>query len=120
MTWTRAMIRTTAIACAIVALGFAPVGMATAQDLGEDSDVSDVSEIEEPEASGSGVWSDVGAKTLDAAVLRPLGALSSAVGFGFFLASTPFLAPFEGIGDSWDAFVRTPVENTFERPLGDL
>jgi hypothetical protein len=108
------MIRTMAIACAIVALGLTPAGMAAAQDLDEDSD------IEQPAESGSEAWSDVGAKTLDAVVVRPVSALSTVVGFGMFLVSTPFVAPSQGITDSWEVFVRTPFDNTFQRTLGDL
>jgi hypothetical protein len=42
------------------------------------------------------------------------------VGFGMFLVSTPFVAPAQGMTDSWEVFVRTPFDNTFQRALGDL
>jgi hypothetical protein len=103
-----------AIACAIVALGFAPADTAAAQDADEDS------VAEQPAASGSEGWSDVGAKTLDAVVVRPVSALSTVVGFGMFLVSTPFVAPAQGMTDSWEVFVRTPFDNTFQRALGDF
>jgi len=70
---------------------------------------------------GGGVdWPEVGAKTLDACVIRPLGALAMVAGAGFFAASTPFLLPSRNFSESWDVFVAAPVEYTFQRPLGEL
>lgn len=72
-------------------------------------------------------WSEVGAATLDVALLRPLGAIASVTGFAFFLASTPLVAPSgrigtlgDRIGTCWDVFVLGPVDYTFVRPLGDF
>ena len=72
-------------------------------------------------------WAEIGAATLDIAVLRPLGAIASATGFAFFLASTPLVAPSgrigtigDRIGTTWDVFVLAPVDYTFQRPLGDF
>ncbi len=63
---------------------------------------------------------ELGLKTLDAVVVRPLGAAASAAGLAFFLASLPLVAPARQIGTSWEIFVLAPVDYTFLRPLGDL
>lgn len=75
----------------------------------------------EPEAAQAGVaWQDIGAKTLDVVVLRPLAAVATVTGFGFFLVASPIAAASQRIGASWDAFVLAPAEYTFQRPLGDF
>jgi len=61
-----------------------------------------------------------GAITLDAALLRPAGALALVVGCVFFVASAPLVAPFEGIQGSLDTFVRPQYDYTFLRELGDF
>jgi hypothetical protein len=61
---------------------------------------------------------EVGAKAMDAVVLRPLGAAASVGGFVFFLISAPLAAPSGGVGTSWDIFVLAPADYTFQRPLG--
>jgi hypothetical protein len=65
-------------------------------------------------------WGEIGAKTLDVALLRPLGAAATVAGFAFFLVSSPLSAASLRIGTSWDTFVLAPVDYTFERPLGDF
>lgn len=65
-------------------------------------------------------WSELGPKVFDAAVLRPLGAVSTAVGGAFFVATLPLAAPSVGVRTSWDHFVMEPVDFTFLRPLGDF
>ncbi len=65
-------------------------------------------------------WYQVGATTFDAAVLRPLGALSTLGGFVFFVASVPFVAPSGRIETAWDIFVYGSYDDTFVRPLGEL
>jgi hypothetical protein len=65
-------------------------------------------------------WRDVGAKALDAVVLRPLGAVASLTGLAMFLASTPLVVPSGRVAESWDVFVLAPVDYTFLRPLGDF
>jgi len=71
------------------------------------------------ETSGSSVGNGTGL-VLDLLVLRPLGAASTAVGFGLFLIAGPFAAPSGQFGDAWEIFVKNPYAFTFERPLGDL
>ena len=65
-------------------------------------------------------WYQIGATTLDVALLRPLGAISTVVGFGFFLVSAPFVAPAERLETTWDIFVFGSYDYTFVRPLGEL
>lgn len=62
----------------------------------------------------------VGDRTFDALVLRPLGALGTAVGFGFFVCSLPLAGPTLQLDVAWDTFVGAPFEYTFERGLGEL
>jgi hypothetical protein len=69
---------------------------------------------------GGVAWAEIGAKTLDVVVLRPLGAAATVAGFAFFLVSSPLTAASQRIGTSWDTFVLAPVDYTFERPLGDF
>ena len=61
-----------------------------------------------------------GELTYDAALLRPAGAAWLLFGSLFFVASVPFVAPFQGVDDSLDVFVWTPYEYLFERELGDF
>jgi len=63
-------------------------------------------------------WDEVGAKAMDAVVLRPLGAAASVGGFVFFLISAPLVAASGEIGTTWDIFVLAPADYTFQRPLG--
>ncbi len=58
--------------------------------------------------------------TLDAVVLRPLGAVTTVGGFVVFLASAPFVALSGRIGTSWDVFVYSSYDDTFVRPLGEI
>jgi len=60
------------------------------------------------------------ADVFDAAVLRPLTALSIAAGVAPFLVSVPFMAPTGRLGATWDLFVLAPYDYTFERELGDF
>lgn len=62
----------------------------------------------------------VGATAFDLIVLRPLNAAALAVGTMFFVASVPFVAPFEGIRPAWSSFVYAPYEYTVLRPLGEF
>ena len=63
---------------------------------------------------------EIGAKTMDAMLLRPLGAVSTLAGLPFFLVSAPMLAPTGAVGDSWDLFVQTSADYTFKRALGEF
>jgi hypothetical protein len=65
-------------------------------------------------------WEETGAKALDAVILRPLGAMATVAGFGFFAVSSPLAAASQRIGLSWEILVLAPVEYTFERPLGEF
>ena len=65
-------------------------------------------------------WQEIGAKTLDVVVLRPLGAIAVVAGFGFFLVSSPLSAASRRIGQSWDTLVLAPADYTVQRPLGDF
>ena len=65
-------------------------------------------------------WQKIGATTLDVVVLRPLGAIATVAGFGFFAVSSPLAAASQSIGASWDTLVLAPVDYTFQRPLGDF
>jgi len=69
---------------------------------------------------GGVAWQEIGAKTLDVIVLRPLGAIATVAGFGFFAVSSPIAAASQRIGASWDTLVLAPVDYTFQRPLGDF
>jgi hypothetical protein len=63
-------------------------------------------------------WNEIGAKTLDVALLRPLGAIATVAGFGFFVAASPIAAASQRIGSSWDMLVLAPADYTIQRPLG--
>jgi hypothetical protein len=56
----------------------------------------------------------------DVTILRPLNAAATVLGVGFFVASAPLVAPFEGLGSSWEVFVYAPYEYTVMRGLGDF
>ena len=71
-------------------------------------------------ASAGDIAADVGAKTFDVVVLRPIGAAATLGGFGCFLLLTPLAAVSQGVGTVWDIFVLGPAEYTFERPLGEF
>jgi len=62
----------------------------------------------------------VGDQIFDAAVLRPLGALSTFFGGLIFVASSPLAAIDWSFDDSWDYFVQPSYEYTFTRSLGDI
>jgi hypothetical protein len=62
----------------------------------------------------------VGEAMLDVAILRPFGAAATAVGFAFFVASLPLVAPNLEFGTSWEVFVLAPAEFTFTRPIGEF
>lgn len=62
--------------------------------------------------------SEWGAVVFDVSVLRPLGAIQTAVGTALFALAGPLSIPSEGVGEAWDIFVQVPYEDTFQRPLG--
>lgn len=61
-----------------------------------------------------------GAMICDAIIARPLGLVSTALGFGMFIISSPFSALGGNIGDAWTTLVAHPAKFTFVRPLGDF
>ena len=73
-----------------------------------------------PSESRGAIAAEIGAKTFDVLVLRPIGAAAAVGGFGCFLILGPMAAASQGIGTVWDIFVLGPVDYTFERPLGDF
>jgi len=76
-----------------------------------------------PAAPGPNRWADGAVKAFDVIPIRLLSACSVIVGFGAFIVAAPLVAPgfqMEGIRNSWDYFVMTPVDYTFVRPLGDF
>jgi len=118
---------------ALLAMALIAPGSAVADDVGDASgDVYKAAEhaddSEAPEASGSyeapssgeSLGTRIGAGTLDILVLRPLGAISSAIGFCAFVATSPFVLPSMDFRTSWEVFVLAPGEYTFVRPLGDF
>jgi hypothetical protein len=58
--------------------------------------------------------------SFDVAVLRPLSTVALVAGSAFFVASVPLVAPFEGLGPSWNAFVYAPYEYVVLREIGDF
>jgi hypothetical protein len=60
------------------------------------------------------------AKVIDAALLRPLGALSVLAGIGFFVASLPFTVAAEQVGTAREVLVETPYRDAFDHPLGAI
>lgn len=73
-----------------------------------------------PSETRGAIAAEIGAKTFDALILRPIGAAATVGGFGCFLILGPMAAASQGIGTVWDIFVLGPVDYTFERPLGDF
>ena len=71
------------------------------------------------EASDSSGPSD-GERVFDAMLLRPLGAIGTAVGLALFVCSLPLTAPTLQSDTAWDVFVLRPAGYTFQRALGDL
>lgn len=61
-----------------------------------------------------------GEEAFDLVVLRPLSATALIAGSAFFIASAPFVAPFEGVRPAWSTFVYAPYEYTVLRDLGDF
>ena len=54
----------------------------------------------------------------DVALLRPLGAVQTGIGLGFFAIAGPLSWPGGSLREAWDVFVGTPYEETFTRKLG--
>jgi hypothetical protein len=126
--------RRRSLACAAIALQLA-AAPARADDAPEPSDEIEVSEpadAPEPAAEAEAesdldaddetesAVSEIGIKVLDAAIVRPLGAIATVTGLAFFAISAPLVAPSGNIPVAWEVFFLGPYEYTFVRPLGDL
>ena len=63
-----------------------------------------------------------GEVAMDVIVLRPLGAVATAVGAGFWVSATPFMvfSPDEEFAAAGEAFVGERYRETFERPIGQF
>ena len=57
---------------------------------------------------------------VDLLLVRPVSLVGSVIGFAGFLVSLPFTAPTGSAPDAARALVGTPLEYTFNRPLGDF
>jgi hypothetical protein len=64
----------------------------------------------------------IGSKIFDCAILRPFGLVTTVVGGVFFVPAAVLASPSgaDNIRTAWEYFVLTPVENTFQRPLGEF
>jgi len=58
------------------------------------------------------------AMTGDAVFVRPVMLVTTILGAGVFLVSSPFSALGGNLGDAWDVLVGGPFETTFVRCLG--
>ena len=63
---------------------------------------------------------NVAAAGFDVLLLRPLGFVTTAVGFTCFTVALPFSAINRDLGTPWEMFVIEPADFTFRRPLGDF
>ncbi|MDG2050983.1 MAG: hypothetical protein P8M78_12545 [Myxococcota bacterium] len=61
-------------------------------------------------------------KTLDAAVFRPLGAVSTLIGSILFVPAALFSLPIgkDAREEAWDTLVQGQWDNTFTRKLGEF
>ena len=73
-----------------------------------------------PTESPLEIVAEIGAKTFDVVILRPIGVAATVGGFGCFLILGPLAAASQGIATVWDIFVLGPAEYTFQWPLGDF
>ena len=64
--------------------------------------------------------SDLGDQVFDVLLVRPIGLAGLIAGTGFFVIAAPLTAPFVGIGDTWELFVKEPYRYAIRRSLGDL
>ena len=81
--------------------------------------VTSAARAEGPETGRSGV-ERVGAQTWDLVVLRPLGLVQTVVGAAFFAVAYPVSLVTGGSDHVVDYCIKSPVEQTFTRPLGEL
>jgi uncharacterized protein YceK len=57
---------------------------------------------------------------IDTVFLRPVSLVGAAVGAAAWIVSLPFSLPSGSTGEAWDALVETPLNFTFNRPLGNI
>ena len=64
----------------------------------------------------------IGSKIFDCVILRPFGLVTTIIGGIFFVPAAALASPSgaDNIQTAWEHFVLTPVENTFQRPLGEF
>jgi uncharacterized protein YceK len=68
----------------------------------------------------SGYGTDGESMLLDTVFLRPVSLVGAAVGAAAWIVSLPFSLPSGSTGEAWDALVETPLNFTFNRPLGNI
>lgn len=61
-----------------------------------------------------------GAMMYDVLVLRPVGAVATAVGSLFWLVGLPFSASGDNVDTATEKLVKDPAKYTFDRPLGEF
>lgn len=57
---------------------------------------------------------------VDAALVRPLGAITLVTGAAVWLISLPFTLPSGSVGKTTDALLVKPFRHTFKRPVGQF
>ena len=64
----------------------------------------------------------IGSKIFDCVILRPFGLVTTIIGGAFFVPAAALASPSgaDNIQTAWEHFVLTPVEDTFQRPLGEF
>jgi hypothetical protein len=64
----------------------------------------------------------IGSKIFDCVILRPFGLATTILGGVFFVPAAALASPSgaDNIQTAWEYFVLTPVEETFQRPLGEF
>ena len=77
---------------------------------------SETGKLGSPVSTGPDMTSEV----VDAALVRPLGVLSTVAGVGFFVVSLPLTFAAKQVETAREVLVETPYENTFKRPLGRI
>lgn len=63
---------------------------------------------------------DAGKMTADLFLVRPLGIISTLLGTAVFVASLPFSALGNNVGEAGYKLVAKPAKFTFKRPIGDF
>lgn len=65
-------------------------------------------------------WQRAGEISFDLLFLRPVAVAGAVTGFGFFIASAPFLVWGDQIEVARDLFMGVPGEYAFQRAIGDI